>query len=97
MITTEPTELMLAGEANEGGLAPASPVNVNSMRAGSGGGIGIDGVMHDDAEATSARPRRASRTERMKPTPGNSKRRSRSSIPDLRYLQERPAKFVGRP
>ena len=71
--------VVVGGVANEADVLPTSPVSANVIAAGSGGGIGIDGVTQPPTPST--RPRLRARMEserRMDPGPGSSKPWSRS-------------------
>src|SRR5215471_14725584 len=79
---------LVGGYVSDASVFVPSGVIVMSICVGSGGGIGIDGVMH---------PAKTMRTSsrRMKPGKGYSKPRSRPCYPDLGDLRRQPANSVG--
>src|SRR3954470_7232741 len=70
-----------------------SVVTPNVMNAGSGGGIGIDGVTHP----ARPRPKTPMTSARMNPNRGYSNPRSTLSVPDLRHLAKQAANIGGSP
>src|SRR5438067_1468485 len=84
---------MFAGYVNVALLLGPSPLTTKVMSSGSGGGIGIDGVMQPAKPATT----KQSKTRRMWTRAGKSKQRSSHHDEDSRtYIAVAPTLLAGR-